>query len=105
MREAAHRLERNARRHLNGGRQAEAAGERHGAVDQAVEAGQTVASLLQEKRHPAHIVGPRRGRVVVDLIEAEFTAAFQVERAQRHAAIGPRPAASHVSRSIVMVMT
>ena len=46
--EAADRLERDARRHLDGGRRAEAAGERHGAVDQAVEAGQPVAGFLQE---------------------------------------------------------
>ena len=40
---------------------------------------------------PAHIVGPGNGRIVLDVVQGEHATAGDVERVDRHLAVGPRP--------------
>jgi hypothetical protein len=46
-----------------------AAPERDGAGDDGAESAQPHAALAQLPQHPLHVIGPRRGRVLLDLVE------------------------------------
>ncbi len=94
------------RHRLDGRRRRQAAAEGHGAVQQPVEAGEVDPIIDEHLRRTTDVVGPGRGGVVLDMVEAELRRARQVQRGDAdHAGRTAVGSTIQVSRSTVMVAT
>ena len=78
------------RHRLDGRRRRQAAAEGHGAVQQAVEAGEVDPVVDEHLRCTTDVVGPGCGGVLLDAVETELRRARQVQRGDADHPVGPR---------------